>query len=159
MLADVLICHAAPENKDETPGTLNEYLGQRVRQIYSLNTQLVLIVQGEVYPTVTDLPVAYRIPKQSERRSGWITTHRVNQLALIHCEMEKLSKKAIVLSHRDHLWRAVMSAKKLGFQVFIPFVEDTPRDPLCSKWWRRSKKISIGMEVGKRLQYLVQRKI
>jgi hypothetical protein len=154
--ADVIIAHAGGEAKDGTPGPINRYLEEVVRTLHE-KTGLPIIAQGELAQCITDLPLYGFIPKQSQS-PRYIDSVDVAKIHKQVCN-DNGWRHPIVISYGDHLWRAIMVSRKVGFKDVRNLRMKTVYFRECSQWWMSSPWFNKPREILCRLVWLVQRKI
>lgn len=137
--AQAIIAHAAGENSSSNPGQANEFLAGIIRKLYH-QLKVPVIVQAELKPCLTDIPLAAVSQRQAEVER-YITTR---DIALWHkAECEKLGVERVVLvTSWGHYWRAMKVTEKVGLTVLVPSGLREIYDPGNSQKWARYKWVN-----------------
>lgn len=142
------------------PGTSNRAMAKIARHLHYYY-QLPLILQLEVSRCLMDLPKAGVI-FQHRLEDKCLDTYEVLAQAWEICQKNGW-RKAIIVSHPDHLWRAKKTAEKIGFEVSCvdtsshPYL--IPYDRESIQPWTKSRLRFLPREIAARTIYLLQDKI
>ncbi len=154
--ADVIITHAGGEARDGSPGKINYYLEQVVRDLHR-KTGLPIVAQGELARCIQDLPLYGNIPRMAETET-YIDSVDVAKLHKEICDGHGWSRP-ILVSYQPHLWRGKMVTMKAGFaEVRYPETVAV-YDRNCSQYWMATPLLNYPRELLVRLLWLVQGKI
>lgn len=136
------------------PGLTNEALAKVITKLQRLRP-LPLILQKEIALCLPDLPETIVI---SEHRfpDKYLHTHEVLSQAKKICE-ERGWKKAIIIAHPYHYWRALRTTEKLGLGIITMGIEEIPPDEKSvHPWTRRNWRIFV-WEIVMRFFFLLRR--
>lgn len=91
--------------------------------------------------------------KTNNKASRYLDSYEVLTQAAEASRMRGL-KKAIIVAHSDHAWRAGKVAEKLGFQVLFPYSKVTDFDKKSIQKYTRKRRLWRTRELLARLYYL-----
>ena len=67
--AQAILSHAAGENSPGDPGSVNEFLAGKIRELYH-ELKVPVIIQGELKPCLSDIPLTAVSPRQEIGRAS-----------------------------------------------------------------------------------------
>ena len=141
--AQAILAHAAGENSPTDPGLVNEFLAQKIRELYH-QLKVPVIVEGELKLCLSDVPltaVSLRHAEMDEMGIDYMTTIDIARWQKTECD--KLDAKRVVLvSYYPHYWRAVKATEKVGLTVLVPSGLREIYDPNNSQVWARYKWVN-----------------
>lgn len=135
--AQAILSHSAGENNPSDPGLVNEFLAGKIRELYR-QLKVPVIIQGELRPCLSDIPLTAVSPRQAETAPNYMNTYDIALWQKAECD--KLGAKSVVLvSYYPHYWRAVKATEKVGLTVLVPAGLKEIFDPNNSQVWARYK--------------------
>ena len=136
-------------------GKSNEALANDYVRVYRERYDLPLTLQWELAYFLDGMIKRDCVIWGHGLEDNCLDTRQVLLQAMEICD-KKLggTRKIILIAHPHHLWRAMMNAKKLGFEPIIPMIANVPYDPYSHQWWTRSKWAFVPYEIATRLVYL-----
>ena len=138
--AQAILAHAAGENSPTDPGLVNEFLANKIREIYH-QLRVPVIIQGELKPCLSDIPLTAISPRQAETAPNYMNTYDIALWQKTECD--KLGANRVVLvSYYPHYWRAVKATEKVGLTVLVPSGLREIFDPNNSQVWARYKWVN-----------------
>ncbi len=138
--AQAILAHASGENGPSDPGLVNEFLADKIRELYH-QLKVPVIIQGELKPCLSDVPLTAVSPRQAETAPNYMNTYDTALWQKAECD--KLGATRVVLvSYYPHYWRAVKATEKVGLTVLVPSGIREIHDPNNSQWWARYKWIN-----------------
>ena len=138
--AQAILAHASGENSPSDPGLVNEFLAGKIRELYH-QLQVPVIIQGELWPCLSDIPLTAVSPRQAEVAPNYLNTFDIALWEKAECD--KLGAQRVVLvSYYPHYWRAVKATKKVGLTVLVPSGLKEIFDHKNSQVWARYKWVN-----------------
>lgn len=138
--AQAILSHSAGENSPSDPGLVNEFLAGTIRELYR-QLGVPVIIQGELKPCLSDIPLAAVSPRQAEIAPNYMNTYDIAVWQKAECD--KLgAKKVVLISYYPHYWRAVKATEKVGLTVLVPSGLREIYDPNNSQKWARHKWVN-----------------
>src|SRR3989338_508688 len=138
--AEAIVAHAAGENSPSDPGLVNEFIAGKIRELYH-QLGVPVIIQGELKPCLSDIPLTAVSPRQAEVAPNYMHTYGIALWQKAECD--KLGvKRVILVSIYPHYWRAVKATQKVGLTVLVPSGLKENFDPNNSQWWAKYKWVS-----------------
>lgn len=138
--AQAILAHASGENSPSDPGLVNEFLAGKIRELYR-QLRVPVIIQGELKPCLSDIPLTAVSPRQAETAPNYMNTYDIALWQKARCD--KIGAKRVVLvSYYPHYWRAVKATEKVGLTVLVPSGLMEIFDPNNSQKWARYKWVN-----------------
>lgn len=138
--AQAILAHSAGENSSSDPGLVNEFLAERILELYQ-ELRVPVIIQGELKPCLSSIPLAAISPRQAETAPNYMNTYDIATWQKTECD--KLGVQRVVLvSYYPHYWRAVKATEKVGLTVLTPPGLREIYDPNNSQKWARYKWVN-----------------
>lgn len=138
--AQAILAHASGENSPIDPGLVNEFLAGKIRELYR-QLGVPVIIQGELKPCLSDIPLIAVSPRQAETAPNYMNTYDIALWQKAECD--KLGVNRVVLvSYYPHYWRAVKATEKVGLTVLVPSGLREIYDPNNSQVWARYKWVN-----------------
>lgn len=151
--AEAILSQAGGNIDKETPGKINEHLATIIRELHE-QSQLPLILQGEITPCLPDLPILAQTPQQQDAHR-YLSTRDVCLFQKRVCE-ERGFRRVIVVAFGHHMWRAVRATERVGLEVLVPPGIQNAYDPKSSQWFCRSPFLFVPREIMVRLYFLMR---
>ncbi|MCH7883296.1 hypothetical protein IIA95_02695 [Patescibacteria group bacterium] len=150
--ADVIIALSFGASHED-PNKSNVALARNVTVLRTV-CNLPIIVQWEIGNYLSSSFHTDFLSIYKHREEGkYLDTYEVLAQAFEACRDHDL-EKVIVVAHPDHVWRAIMTARKMGFDVVVPPISDIPYDQESTQPWTRSRTRFMVREIPARIIYL-----
>ena len=147
--AQAILAHAADENSPTDPGDVNRYNAEIIKNLYR-RLHIPVIIQGELKPCLTDIPLTAVSPRQAETAPNYLSSYDIALWQKAECD--KLgAKKVVLISYYPHYWRAVKTTEKVGLTVLVPPGLEEIYDQNNSQWWAKYKWVNRLYELLARL--------
>ncbi|MCD6550393.1 YdcF family protein [bacterium] len=139
------------------PGLSNQEIADFVKKLYQ-STSVPLILQREIAECLKETPKA-KVIYEHRIKGKYLDTYEVLYQAKQFCDKFKW-KNILLIAHPDHLPRARLTAKKLGFNVYIPYeLPSISYDKQSIKPWTRERWRFLLHELKSGIIYKIQGKI
>lgn len=145
---DVILTHAAALREDGSPGPINEHLVDVIELILKQKC-VPVFAQGELALALEHRGIKVTgctLTQQEIRQNGgqYLDTWGVSQWHKEMCNEHHLSK-AVLISYAPHLWRALMTSRRIGLDVSTVEMGKPIYDLMSSQkwmraWWRNSPR-------------------
>ena len=138
--------------RESGQGLTNKYLAN----IISQKTDLPIVAQNEIAEILQDESVYCEyVIKEHQTYGAYLDTYEVLRQSFEYCKT-KGWRNALIIAHSDHLWRAVETAKKIGFHATAADTKMVPYDKKSNQLWTRNRSLFISREILTRIMYLAK---
>ena len=129
--ADVIITHEFGDQHNVSLTTLN-IVARGADLAHRFNKPMICQFPGQQVAELAGIKPIYVIERHLLKPGEYLDTEEVNRQAANVCKMNGW-KRAIVVAHPHHEWRAAANLERHGISTFYPKTSDIPYDPSLRK--------------------------